>query len=64
MVEDLTVTSARTDSNVPVVGASLPLHDSLAMETKNLELDADFRISSSLRTPYIQYFHKTCPLAL
>jgi hypothetical protein len=57
LVVDVTVTSARTNSSVPAVGASLPLHGSLALGAQQAKLDVDLRTSSSLGTPSIQYVH-------
>jgi hypothetical protein len=39
----VTVTSARTNTNVPLVGTRLPLPGSLALEDEHGELDADLR---------------------
>jgi hypothetical protein len=54
----------RTNSSVPAVGASLPLHGSLAIWAHQAKLDAYLRTSSSLGTPYIQSVHDYYPLAL
>jgi hypothetical protein len=51
VVVHVTVTSARTDSIVPAVGAPLPLHGTLAMESEQSKLDVDLRTSSCLGTP-------------
>jgi hypothetical protein len=40
---DVTVTSARTNTNVPRIGARLPLPSSLALGTKHGKLDANLR---------------------
>jgi hypothetical protein len=50
---DVTVTSARTNSNVLAVGAPLPLQRSLAKEAHHSKLDADLRTSASLGTPSV-----------
>jgi hypothetical protein len=52
-VVDVAVTSARTNSNVPDVGASLPLLSSMAMGAKQAKRDVDLRTSSSLSTPSV-----------
>jgi hypothetical protein len=57
LVVDVRVTSARTNSNVPVVGALLPLLGSLAMGAQQAKLDDDLRISFSLGTLSIQSVH-------
>jgi hypothetical protein len=58
LVVDVTVTSARTNSNLPIVGAPLLLPRSLAMGDQQAKLDDDLRTSSSLGTPsMIQYGH-------
>jgi hypothetical protein len=50
---DVTVTSARTNSNVPRIGACLPLPGSLALGAQHGKLDADLRTSALLGTPSI-----------
>jgi hypothetical protein len=64
LVVDVTVTSARTNSNVPAVGASLPLLGSLAMGAQQTKLDIDFRTTSSLCTPSILCVHEYYPFGL
>jgi hypothetical protein len=64
VVVDVTVTSARTNSSVPDVGASLPLFDSLAMGTQQAKLDVDLRASSSLGTHSVMSVHDYHPFAL
>jgi hypothetical protein len=54
LVVDVTVTSAPTNSNVPVVGVSIPLHESMSIRAQHAKLDARLRTSSSLGTPSIQ----------
>jgi hypothetical protein len=41
-VVDVTVTSVRTNTNVPRIGARLPLFGSLALGAQHGKLDADF----------------------
>jgi hypothetical protein len=41
LVVDVTVTSARTNSNVPRIGARLPLPGRLALGAQHGKLDAD-----------------------
>jgi hypothetical protein len=48
---DATVISARTNTNVPRVGARLPLPGILALGAQHSKLDADLRASASLGTP-------------
>jgi hypothetical protein len=50
---DVTVTSARTNTNVPRVGARLPLPGSLALGDEQGKLDVDFRTSTLLGTPSV-----------
>jgi hypothetical protein len=57
LVVEVTVTSARTNSNVPAVGASFPLRGSLVMGAQHVKIDVDLRNSSSLGTPSIQSVH-------
>jgi hypothetical protein len=64
VVDVTTVTSACTDSNFSVVGASLQLLGSLAMGAQQAKLDADLRSPSSLDTPAIQSVHDYYPFAL
>jgi hypothetical protein len=57
-VVDMTVTSARTNTNVPRIGACLPLPCSLALGAQHGKLDADLRICALLAdTPSVQSFH-------
>jgi hypothetical protein len=46
------------------LGASLPVHGSLAMEAQEAKLDDGLRTSSSLGTPSIQSIHYYYPSAL
>jgi hypothetical protein len=64
-VMDVTVTSsARTNSNVLVVGTPLPLHGILALGAQEAKPDTDTRTSSSLGTPSIQFVHDYHPFDL
>jgi hypothetical protein len=55
LVVDVTVTSARTNNDVPRIGARLPLPGSLALGAhRNGKLDADLRTSTLLCTPSVQ----------
>jgi hypothetical protein len=51
LVVDVTVTSARTNTSVPHVGARLPLPGSLALGAQHGKLDADLCTSALLGTP-------------
>jgi hypothetical protein len=64
LVVDVTVTSARTNTNVPHVGASLPLPSSLALGAHHGKLDVDLRTSALLGTPSVQSVHDYCLFAL
>jgi hypothetical protein len=46
LVVDVTVTSARTNTNVPCTCARLPLLGSLALGAEHRKLDADIRTSA------------------
>jgi hypothetical protein len=61
LVVDLTDTSARTNTNVPRLGARLLLHGSLAL---GAQLDADLRTSALLGTPSVQSVHDYYPFAI
>jgi hypothetical protein len=61
LVVDLTDTSARTNTNVPRIGARLPLPGSLAL---GAQLDADLRTSALLGTPSVQSAHDYYPFAI
>jgi hypothetical protein len=63
MVVDVKVNSARTNSNVPVVGGPLPLLGSLALGAQQSKLDSDIHTSSSLGTPSILIVHDYNPFA-
>jgi hypothetical protein len=55
LVVDVTVTSARTNTNVPRIGARLPLHGSLALGAQHGKLNADLRTYTVLGTPSVRY---------
>jgi hypothetical protein len=46
LVVNVTVRSARTNTNVPRIGGRLPLRGSLALGAQHGKLDADFRTST------------------
>jgi hypothetical protein len=50
---DVTVTSALTNTNVPHVGARLPLPGNFALGAQERKLDADLRTSALLGTPSV-----------
>jgi hypothetical protein len=54
---DAMVTSARTNTNVPRIGARLPLPGSLALRAENGKLEADLRTSALLGAPSVQSIH-------
>jgi hypothetical protein len=60
-VVDVTLTSARTITNVPRVGARLPLPGTPALEAQHIKLDADLRTSALLGTPSVQSVHDYYP---
>jgi hypothetical protein len=65
LVVDVTVSSARTNTNVPRIGAHLSLHGSLTLGAQHGKLDADLRISALLCTPYsVQSIHDYYPVAM
>jgi hypothetical protein len=53
LVVDVTLTSARTSTNVPRICARLPLHGSLASGAHHGKLDADLRTFALLGTPSV-----------
>jgi hypothetical protein len=53
LVVYVTVTTARTDTNVPRIGVDLPFPGSLALGAKHGKLDADLRTSAVLGTPSV-----------
>jgi hypothetical protein len=64
LVVDVTVISARTKTNVPRVGARLPLPGSLALGAQHGKFNADLRTSALLGTPSVQSVHDYYPVAL
>jgi hypothetical protein len=64
LVVDVTVTSARTNTNVPRIGARLPLLGSLAFGAQQGKLDADLRTSALLGTPSVLSVHDNYPFAM
>jgi hypothetical protein len=64
LVVDVTVTSACTNTNVPRIGARLPLPGSLAFRAQHGKLDADLRTFALFGTPSIQSVHEYYPFAL
>jgi hypothetical protein len=63
LVVDVTVTCARTNTDVPHIGARLPLPGSLALGAQHGKLDADLRTSALLGTPSVQSLHDYNPFA-
>jgi hypothetical protein len=61
---DVTVTIARTNTNVPHIGARLPLLGSLALGGQQGKPDKDLRTSTLHGTPRIQSVHDYHPFAL
>jgi hypothetical protein len=61
LVVDVTLASARTSTNVPRIGARLPLPGSLAFGAHLGKLDADLRISALLGTSSVQSVHDYYP---
>jgi hypothetical protein len=64
LVADVTVTSARTNTNVPRIGARLPLHGNLALGAQHGKLDADLRTSALLGTPSVESIYDYYPFAM
>jgi hypothetical protein len=64
LVVDMTVISARTNTNVPRIGACLLLPGSLALGAQHGKLDADLRILALLGTPWFQSIHNYYPFAM
>jgi hypothetical protein len=64
LVVDVTVTSARTNTNVPRIGARLPLPGSLVLGAQHGKLDADLRTSALLGTPLVHSIHDYYPFAM
>jgi hypothetical protein len=63
-VVDVTVTSARTNTNIPRIGARPPLSGSLTLGAQYGKLDANLRTSALLGTPSVQSVHDNYPFAL
>jgi hypothetical protein len=64
LVVDVTVTSARTNTNVPRIGARHPLLGSFALGAQHGKLDVDLRSSALLGTPSVQSIHDNYPIAV
>jgi hypothetical protein len=64
LVVNVTVTSVGTNTNVPRIGAHLPLLGSLALGAQHGKLDADLRTSALLGTPSVQSIHDYYPFAI
>jgi hypothetical protein len=64
LVVDVTVTSARTNTNVPCIGARVPLPCSLAFGAEHGKLDADLHTFALLGTPSVQSVHDYYPFAM
>jgi hypothetical protein len=64
LVVDVTVTSARTSTDVPRIGARLPLPGNLALGAQYGKLDADLRTNALLGTPSVQSIHDYYPFAV
>jgi hypothetical protein len=58
----VTVTSARTNANIPRIGARQPLLGNLALGAQHGKLDADLRTYALLGTPSVQSISTTIPL--
>jgi hypothetical protein len=63
-VVDVSITSARANSNAMAVGAMLPLPCSLAMGAQQARLDANICTSSAVGMPFIHLVHENCSFAL
>jgi hypothetical protein len=64
LVVNVTVTSARTNTNVTHIGARLPLPGNLVFGPQQGQLDADLRTSALLGSALVQSVHEYCPFAL
>jgi hypothetical protein len=64
LVIDVTVTSARTNPNVPRIVARLPHPGILALGAEHGKLDADLRTFALPGTPSVQSAHDYYPFAL
>jgi hypothetical protein len=61
---DATVTSTRTNTSIPHIGARLPLPGSLVLGAGQGKLDDDLHTSALLGTPSVQSVHDYYPFAL
>jgi hypothetical protein len=64
LIVDVTIASARTNTNVPHIDARLPLPCSLALGAQHDKLDADLRTCALLGTASVQSVHGYYPFAL
>jgi hypothetical protein len=64
LVVDVTVTSARMNTNVSRTGDRLPLPGSLALGAQHGKLDADLRTYALPGTPSVQSIHDYYPFAM
>jgi hypothetical protein len=64
LVGDVTVRSARTNTNFPRLGVRLPLPGSLALGAQHSELDEDLLTSALLGTPSVQSVHYYYPFVV
>jgi hypothetical protein len=64
LVVVVTVTNALTNTNVPRIGALLPLPGSLALGAQQGKLNAGLRTSALLGTPSVQSVHNYYPFDL
>jgi hypothetical protein len=64
LVVDVTVRSARTNTNVPRMGVRLPLPGNLALGAQHGKLDADLRTFALLSMPSVQSIHDYYPFAM
>jgi hypothetical protein len=64
LVVEVTVTSARTDTNIPRIGFRLPLPGSLALGAQHGKLDADICTSALLSSASVQSVLDYYPFAL
>jgi hypothetical protein len=53
LVVDVTITSTRTNTSVPRIGARLPPRGNLALGAQHGDLDADLRTFALLGTPSV-----------
>jgi hypothetical protein len=64
LVVDVKVTSARTNTNDPRIGARLPFPSSLALGAEHGKIHAELRISALLGMPSVQSVHDYYPFPL